>query len=274
MPMDIGRRQGSSVSSRLEDLRDLARMLDEGKISQGEYDIVKTEIIQAPADEWESQVGLGPPVVGERHDEEPATGWWELVGQVPRTYRVAAVGALVVLVAGFFLGGRGDAAGSVTVDRVSVASLSSSAAPGSLGFRLDGLADGWNAVPDPPLITGGVRTTPEPGQLDSFLHRFDRSSLVAGAFDPGDGSVYALMAQSETHDSSMSSLYVHLCYLLHPGSQGCLDTFIEQTGTFGKSHALVALGEQRANWVLEGNKWQVDIRDDVETIRVQAATSP
>ena len=273
--MDIGRRQGSSVSSRLEDLRDLARMLDEGKISQGEYDIVKTEIIQAPADEWEPQPHLGPPEVEEaRHDEEPAAGWWEAVGQAPRTYQVAAVGALVVLVAGFFLGGRGDAAGSVTVDRAAVASLSSSAAPNSLGFRLDDLADGWNAVPDPPLITGGVRTTPEPGRLDSFLHRFDRSSLVAGAYYPGDGSVYALMARSETHHSSVSSLYVHLCYLLHPGSQGCLDTFIEQTGTFGKSHADVALGEHRANWVFEGHRWQVDIRDDVETIRVQAASSP
>jgi hypothetical protein len=273
--MDIGRRQGSSVSSRLEDLRDLARMLDEGKISQSEYDIVMTEIIQAPAEDWEPEADLGPPdVEEERHDEEPAAGWWKVIGQVPSRYRVAAVGAVIVLVAGFFLGGRGDAAGSVTVDRASVDSLSSSAATDSLGFRLDDLADGWNAVPDPPVITGGVRTTPEPGRLDSFLHRFDRSSLVAGAYDPGDGSVYALMAQSETHDSSVSSLYVHLCYLLHPGSQGCLDTFIEQTGTFGKSHADVALGEQRANWVFEGHKWQVDIRDDVETIRVQATSRP
>ena len=28
-------------------------MLDEGKISQGEYDTVKTELVQAPAEEWE-----------------------------------------------------------------------------------------------------------------------------------------------------------------------------------------------------------------------------
>ena len=250
-------------------------MLDEGKISQGEYDIVKTEIIQAPAEEWEPQADLAPPGVDEESpDEEPAAGWIGLVGQVPKTYRVAAAGALVVLVAGFFLGGRGDAAGSVTVDPASLAAPVSSAAPDSLGFRLDQLAEGWNAVPDPPLITAGVMTTPEPGRLDSFLHRFDRFSLVAGAYDPSDGSVYALMAQSKTDDASVSSLYVHLCYLLYPGSQGCLDTFIEETGTFGKSHADVADIDHRANWVFEGHKWQLDIRDDLETIRVHTATSP
>lgn len=36
-------------------------MLDEGKISQGEYDIVKTQLIQAPAEEWEPPADLAPP---------------------------------------------------------------------------------------------------------------------------------------------------------------------------------------------------------------------
>jgi hypothetical protein len=117
-------------------------------------------------------------------------------------------------------------------------------------------------------------TAPEPGRLDSFLYRFDRLLLVAGAYDPSDGSVYALMAQSEINDASVSNLYVHLCYLLHPGSQGCLDTFIEESGMFGKVHADFAGAEHSASWNFEGHKWQLDIVDDVETIRVQTAASP
>ena len=117
-------------------------------------------------------------------------------------------------------------------------------------------------------------TAPEPGRLDSFLYRFDRFSLVAGAYDPSDGSVYALMAQSGVNDASVSTLYVHLCYLLDPGSQECFDTFIEETGTSGRAYADFAGTEHSATWDFEGHKWQLDIVDDVETIRIQAATSP
>ena len=115
------------MSSRLEDLRDLARMLDEGKISQSEYDIVKTELIQAPAEEWEASADLALTAEDEEQvpDEEPAEGWRGVVGRVPTIYRVAAAGAVLVMVTGFFLWGRGDAAGSVTVDKTSMASPAS-----------------------------------------------------------------------------------------------------------------------------------------------------
>ena len=247
-------------------------MLDEGKISQSEYDIVKTELIEAPAQDWEPTADLVPPDEAEEEipDEKRVAGWRGALDQVPTMYRVAAAGALAVLVAGFFLGGPSDAAGSVTANRNSAASPASSLATDSLGIRLDDLVDGWNNVPDPPLINGGIMTAPEPGRLDSFLYRFDRFSLFAGAYDPSNGSVYALMAQSEIDDPWVSNLYVHLCYLLHPGSQECLDTFIEETGMFGRAHADFAGTEHRANWDFEGHKWQLDILDDIETIRVQA----
>ena len=180
---------------------------------------------------------------------------------------------MLVLVIGFFLNGNGDAAGSVTADRASNAPALSSPAPESLGIVLDDLADGWNAVPDPPLINGGVMTSPEAGPLDSFLHNFDGSAVLAGAYDPSDGSVYALMARSGLHEESVSSLYVHLCYLLHPGSQECLETFVEETGMFGRAHADLAGGEHTAEWEFEGQQWQVAIAGDVETIRVRAAES-
>ena len=273
--MNVGRRQGSSVSSRLEDLRDLARMLDEGKISQSEYDIVKTEVLDAPADEWDSPTAVAPPDEDEDKgpDGEQVAGWRAAFDQIPTMYRVAAAGAVLVLVIGFFLNGNGDAAGSVTADRVPNTPAPSSPAPESLGIVLDDLTSGWNAVPDPPLINGGVMTSPEAGPLDSFLHNFDGSAVLAGAYDPSDRSVYALMARSGLHDESLSTMYVHVCYLLHPASQECLEAFVEETGMFGKAHADFADTERTAEWEFEGQQWQVAIAGDVETIRVRAAES-
>ena len=251
-------------------------MLDEGKISQSEYDIVKTEILEAPAEEWEPTVDLALPDESEdgNRDDEPGAGWRVAFARIPTIYRVAAAGAVLVLVVGFMFSGNGDAAGSVTAHRASVASTPSGPAPESLGIALDDLTAGWNAVPDPPLIAGGVMTSPETGPLDSFLHNFDGSAVLAGAYDPSDGSVYALMAKTSLHNEAVSSLYVHLCYLLHPGSQECLDTFVEESGMFGLAHADLAGTEQAAEWEFAGHRWQLEIAGDVETIRVQSASSP
>lgn len=250
-------------------------MLDEGKISQREYEIVKTELVEAPAEEWE-QTDLASEVEAGSSDDEPedAPGWRAAFDQIPTLYRAAGALALLVLVAGVFLSGRSDAAGSVTTDPVSATTSSARAAPGSLGLLLGDLADGWNAVPDPPSINGGVMTSPEPGRFDSFLYRFDTSSILAGAHDPMDGSVYALMIQSSLHNPSISSLYIHLCYLLHPGSQACLDSFIESTGMFGRSHVELAGTEHVSSWDFEGNRWQSEIVDDIETIRVLGEQAP
>jgi len=248
-------------------------MLDEGKISQSEYDIVKTEVLDAPAEEWESPTAVAPPEEDEDKglDDEKVAGWRRTFDQIPTTYRVAAGGAVFVVMIGFFLNGNDDAAGSVSADRVSIASAASSPAPGSLGIVLDDLADAWNAVPEPPLINGGVMTSPEAGPLDSFLHNFDGSAVLAGAYDPSDGSVHALMTRAGLYEESVSSLYVHLCYLLHPGSQECLEAFVEETGLFGRAHADFAGGEHTAEWEFEGQQWQMGIAGDVETIRVRAA---
>jgi hypothetical protein len=267
------------MSSRLEDLRDLARMLDEGKISQTEYDIVKTELLEAPAAEWGSP---GPSTdqdqltVGDASnvEAESGSGWRKAFDRIPKLYRLAGAGAVLVLVVGFSLAGRSGAAGSVTVEPAALATTSAGPASGSLGILLEDLTEGWNAVDDPPLIVEGITTTPEAGRFDSFLHRFDASSILAGAYDPGDGSVYALMVQSGLGNEAIANLYIHLCYLLHPGSQGCLDTFIEATGMFGRSHADLLGTEQAITWEFEEHTWQWDIASEIETIRVQGEVGP
>jgi len=56
---------------------------------------------------------------------------------------------------------------------------------------------------------------------------------------------------------------------LHPGSQECLDAFIDAAHLFGRTHADYLGIEHAAAWEFEGHSWGLDIADDVETIRVQ-----
>ncbi len=259
-------------------------MLDEGKISQTEYDIVKTELLEAPAEEWAISVassnGAAPteePVGEEAIPAEESgseAGWLSSLRQIPTTYRAALAGAVLVLVVGGFIASRSDATGTVMAVSHPAASAPAAPAQGSLGFLLDDLTPGWNAVEHPPLITTGILTSPEPGELDSFLHRFDESAMVAGAYDPVDGSVYALMVRSGVHHESISNLYVHLCYLLHPSSQECLESFIEETGMFGRAPAEFASAGLNASWEFEGHEWEIEIAGDIETIRVQGDLEP
>lgn len=262
------------MSSRLEDLRDLARMLDEGKISQTEYDIVKKELLEASAEEWdtvEAEAGQTTPS-DEPTDEEtaPSVGLVSSLQAIPTTYRAAVAGAVLVLVVGGFIATRSDAAGSVTaMPEPRAASAMSDPPDGSLGIAFADLAERWNEVDHPPQVSRGITVSPESGPLDSFLHRFDSSAILAGAYDPSDGFVYALMVKASLHDPDITNLYVHLCYLLHPGSQGCLDSFIEETGMFGRVPTDLVGTELQAEWVYEGHDWELVIAGDVETIRVR-----
>lgn len=265
------------MSSRIEDLRDLARMLDEGKISQQEYEIVKSELLEAPAEEWLTGAMPSHPALPEAElhgDDLPGAetgwaGWLTNLREIPTTYRAGLVGAVLVLVVGGFIATRSDAAGTIAVVPRTQATTPAPPPADSLGLTLDALSAGWNAVEDPPSVSGGITTSPEPGPLDSFLYRFNDSAMLAGAYDPANGHVYALMIRANLHYESVSNLYVHLCYLLHPGSQACLDTFIEETGMFGRTTADLIGTERSATWAFEGHGWQFDIAADVETIRVQ-----
>jgi hypothetical protein len=321
-------RNENIVSSRLEDLRGLAQLLDQGKISQREYEVIKVEILEAPPDEWATPAApaeISPngetaaaadAVTGDEPAEEPLTAitdWVEKAKQVPSIYWAAfGASALTLLLGAAFeplswvtavlgavaLGtnktriGRWMAWGAVAFGvafalanmalsgqgaaaNQSEAALSEPGAgvtaeppEGSLGIRLDDLQQGWNALDQPPLITGGLTTTPESGPLHSFLYRFDGSALVAGAYSPSDEHVYALMVRAGIHHESISNMYIHVCYLLHPGSQGCLDAFVDEGDVFGKSMAEFAGLSHFATWEFEGREWRLEIENDVETIRV------
>lgn len=271
------------MSSRIEDLRDLARMLDEGKISQREYDIVKADLLRAPAEEWLAEPATSQPAFTEERaegddlpdgEEVEPTGLLATIRDIPVAYRAAMVGAVLVLVVSGFIASRSDASGAVAAPTGSQAATVPAVPPEeSIGITLDQLVESWNAVEHPPTISGGITTSPEPGPLDSFLHRFNDSAFLAGAYDPSTGYVSALMASASLHYEAVSNVYVHLCYLLHPGSQPCLEMFIEETGRFGKSPADLIGTEQVADWEFEDKTWRFEIADDVETIRIQGSAS-
>lgn len=267
--------RGCEVSSRLEDLRDLARMRDEGKISPREYDIVKNELLQAPAEEWDDdpEQATGDTAVTESVNEEgegEEKGWRAHLQALPATYRAALVGAVVVLVAGSFVISRNDAAGTVTALASRKPVSTQAPPPESLRVDLASVAEKWNEVDEPPSISGGITTAPEPGPLDSLLYRFNDSALIAGAYDPKDGYLYALLVRANLHYEPTSTLYIHVCHLLHPGSSNCLETFIEKTGTFGRSHQELIGGIEPVTWEFEGNIWSFEVAGEVETMRVQA----
>jgi hypothetical protein len=261
------------VSSRLDDLRDLAEMLDEGKITQKEYDVVKAELLDAPAEEWglPEQPALEPEP---EPDPDSPEGWRALLAEFPPIYRLAAVGAGLVLVAGVVLAATSDTAGSVRADPSSIrAAAPAGPSTDSLGLLLTDLVGRWNEVGDPPTINGSIMTSPEPGRLDSFLYRFEGNAVLAGAYDPADGSVHALMARASLHDEAASGLFIHLCHVLQAGSQACLDAYVEVTGTFGKPHSELAGTQVELGWDLGGQAWELQIADDVETIRVQPSSA-
>jgi hypothetical protein len=249
-------------------------MLDEGKVTQEEYDIVKAELLDAPGEEWEDPVSSDIDTVDNEPDAEPNGTRRGILAGIPPIYRLAAVGATLALVTGALLAAGGDTAGSVRADRSSInAAAPAGPAADSLGVLLVDVSTRWNEVGDPPTINGGIVTSPEPGPLDSFLYRFESGAVLAGAYDPSDGSVHALMARASLHDDAAGNLFIHLCHLLQPGAQVCLDSYVEKTGTFGLTHSELVGTDSNLTWQLGDQTWKLAIEADVETIRVDSSSA-
>lgn len=323
------------MSSRLEDLRGLAQLLDEGKITQNEFEVVKTEILEASPDEWatpgssniaskngEAKADLNgsTPTMDEQEqhgpvaESEPTTGpdWLVFVKGIPTVYWAAmgatvvtglyggsfapiawvtaavgayalvtntvengrwmawtgvAAGVLFSLVAIFFSGGN-QAVNAGPPALASGPEVLAEIPVGSLGTRFADLQEGWNALDEPPYILKGINTTPEAGPLDSFLYRFDGGAVLAGAYNPSDDYIYALMGKAGLRHEASSSMYLHLCYLLYPGAQECFDAYVEESGVFGRTTDELSGADHFASWTFDGNEWRLEIADEILTLRV------
>ena len=275
------------MGSRVEDLLSLARMLDEGKVSQEEYEVVKAELLAAPAEEWldpaaEPPAEGGEPEVPDLDSAEIAVespepdlanvieAWISKAKELPAIYRWGG-GALSAVVLGLMLFGGGDSPPVQAADLPQVETAPEEAAAlGSLGIRLEEIESAWNDAGIPPSIMGGFARTPESGPLDSFLYRFDDAAIIAGAYEPSHGAVYALMLRVGMMHESRSDLNSHVCHLLHPFDQACLDSLGAQAGLSGEPLA----GDHEATWTFQGNTWRLSVSDDVQTLRVIAPGQP
>lgn len=144
------------------------------------------------------------------------------------------------------------------------------AASDSLGISLPDLTARWNEASVPPTITKGIARTPETGRFDAFSYRFNDSSLVAGAYDDRTDDIYALLASSWISDEHAHRLVIHVCHVVHPYSQACLDEYFEH-GLGGLTLEDYRDVEHRAEWTIDGVLWRLDIRENIQNIRAIAS---
>lgn len=138
---------------------------------------------------------------------------------------------------------------------------------GSLGFQLSELRDLWNSLDEPPKIDRGFSRSSEPGSLDGFVIRFDQGASLAGAYDPTDDYVYALSASSRLDHESATTMYLHLCFVLHPYSQQCIDRYWED-GLDGDTPSDYLGTRHSAEWHIGSQTWRLAIVGNVQEIKV------
>jgi hypothetical protein len=141
---------------------------------------------------------------------------------------------------------------------------------GSLGVGLGDLVDQWNALDEAPSITRGLTRNTEPGQYDSFIYRFGEWGRLAGAYDPATDSLHGLLAAGQLSNEATSQLYLHLCFVLHPYSQECIDSYF-QYGLSDETLADFGDTNHQASWQIEDQTWSVEIEGNVLTIRALGA---
>ena len=180
----------------------------------------------------------------------------------------AGLGLLAIVMVGLF----GNSSSSRTVPASNAAALAPVGEPivaGSLGTGLDELVDRWNALDETPDITRGLTINTEPGQYDSFIYRFGDWGRLAGAYDPATDALYGLLAAGQLSNEATSQLYLHLCFVLHPYSQECIDSYFEH-GLSERPLADFGNTSHQAQWEMDDQTWLLEIAGNVLTIRALA----
>lgn len=251
-----------SVSERLNQLVDLSRMRDAGTISEEEFAELKAELLAAASEVDATDVET---------PADPEQTQWQQAKQIAADYpRVVGmgVGLAIVLIFVLIYVSRGEDAIPIGADPPPLGDTEGTPLPtDSLGIDFSDLPDMWNGVDQPPLVEGGIARSLESGPFDSFLYRFDDSAVLAGAYDPGDDAIYALMVRASLDHGDISNMYLHVCYLLHPFSQECIDAYWKE-GLKGKELADFMQEDHFSTWSFLGNEWRVEIVDGVQTLRV------
>lgn len=178
----------------------------------------------------------------------------------------AGVAVVLIAVLGAFFGGP-----TPTPDRPAAGTLPPVTTPEatdqSLGVLFPDLREQWNQVESDASIRGGLTVNAETGQFDSFIYRFDEWGRLAGAYDPDDDAVYALLATGQFSRDDTQQLYLHLCFVTNPFSQDCIQSYFEHGLDGGELADFNDLTHQ-AEWELGSQTWDLEIEGNVLTIRV------
>lgn len=142
--------------------------------------------------------------------------------------------------------------------------------PGSLGIYMDQIPELWNTVDAPPSINRGLTRHNEIGEYDTFIYRFGEWGRVAGAYDPNNDAIYALLVTGTFSGPATDQLHLHLCFLVAPYSPECIDSFYEQGLDGGALEDFVDTAHS-AEWALGDHVWRLQIEDNVMTVRVYGA---
>ena len=188
-----------------------------------------------------------------------------------RVRMVGSVAVAAIMIGSLFVGDDNPSSVQGLIDNAAVAPAASTpTVPGSLGINIDDLTDLWNTPAEPPNITRGFVHNTEPGQYDSFIYRFGDWGRLAGAYDPSTDVLFALLATGQFSHEATAQLYLHLCFVVHPYSQECIDSYFEQGLADGTLADFEGVGHQ-AEWQIDDQTWRLDIEGNVLTIRVLGA---
>lgn len=142
----------------------------------------------------------------------------------------------------------------------------------SLGVALGDVRALWNTVDQPPTISTPLRRLLEPGELDSFLHRFDTGAELIGAYPDENDFLVALMVRANLKDPAAEHMYLHLCHVVNPFSPDCIESYSE-SGLNGQTWQEVVESGADASWVYDNNTWHMTVGGNLLTIRVLAPES-
>lgn len=142
--------------------------------------------------------------------------------------------------------------------------------PGSLGIYMDQVADLWNTVDAQPSINRGLTRHNEIGEYDTFIYRFDEWGRVAGAYDPDNDAIYALLVTGTFSGPATDKLHLHACFMVAQYSPECIDSFYEE-GLEGGTLEDYADATHNAEWALGDHTWRLEIDQNVMTIRIYGA---
>jgi hypothetical protein len=184
-----------------------------------------------------------------------------------RWVTIAGVVAVVVIVLASAIGEDDHLATEQSANNASTSPDPPPAVSGSLGINISEMTDLWNSLVEPPKITRGLVHNTEPGEYDSFIYRFGDWGRLAGAYDPSTDAVYALVATGQFSNEATAQLYLHLCFMLNPYSQECIDNYFEKGLAYGALADFSGVTHQ-AEWQMDDQTWRLEIEGNVLTIRV------